>query len=356
VEERWTIKMGDQPTPAVIAAGFVVSADRRGVIRAVDQATGRNQWTYYLDGPVFASPQIDKGVVVAGGADGRVYAIRLTDGKLLWRHLVAIRDERIHFYDRLISRWPVSGGIIVHRGVVYAAAGISHFDGLRVCAMSLEDGQQIWCNDSSGVVNPELGNGVSLQGPLHISGDELRFAGGSPYTIARYRLRDGRLMNEPFEKPEAFQTGTASPALYPLYGQFVTLRHRLNDGRILDAQIMYEGSQPTPLGLYPAGSDMKRQPNRTAVMSRAIWKQPVGRRYNAFVVSRDSHILHAEQTGSRFEPRARLACTRISDGKEVWSYSLPRPVVRNGCSVAADGTIILCLRNGEILALGPRQR
>ncbi|MHC4405726.1 MAG: outer membrane protein assembly factor BamB family protein [Planctomycetota bacterium] len=351
----WDIKIGDHPTPALIAGGLVVLADRRGVVQAVDQAAGKNRWTYYVDGPVFAAPQISGGVVVVGASDGRVYALRLADGKLLWRRLVALRDERIHFYDRLISRWPVSGGIVVNEGVVYAAAGIAHYDGLRVCALSLNDGRPIWCNDSSGVVNRGLRNGVSLQGPLYIRDDELRFAGGSPYSIARYRLKDGSLLNEPFSEPEDLQKGTASPTLYPLYGQFVALRHRLSDGRILDAQVMYEGSQPTPLGLYPAGSNLTQRASRTSRRGPALWQRAAGTRYNAFVVCRESHVLHAEQTGSRFAPRARLTCTGIADGNEVWSYTLPQPAVRNGCSVAPDGMIIVCLRDGEILALRPGQ-
>ena len=358
VSRCWDIQIGDHPTPALIADGLVVLADGRGVVQAVDQRAGKNRWTYYLDGPVFAAPQISGGIVVVGGADGRVHAVRLTDGKLLWRHLIAIRDERIHFYDRLISRWPVSGGIVVQNGVVYAAAGIAHYDGLRVCALSLNDGQPIWCNNSSGVVNRELRNGVSLQGPLHIKGDELRFAGGSPYSTARYRLHDGEFLNDPYEKPEDHQKGTASPALYPLYGQFVSLHHRLSDGRILDARVMYEGSKPTPLALYPAGSNLTQRANLASRRSSALWQQPAGTRYNAFVVCRESHIVHAEQTGSRFAPQARLVCTRIADGNEIWSHALPQSVVRNGCSVAADGTTIVCMRDGEILALrgGPPTR
>ncbi|MBL7044334.1 MAG: PQQ-binding-like beta-propeller repeat protein [Pirellulaceae bacterium] len=103
---------------------------------------------------------------------------------------------------------------------------------------------------------------------------------------------------------------------------------------------------------------MTQRANLGSRRSSALWQQPAGTRYNAFVVCRESHILHAEQTGSRFAPQARLVCTRITDGDEIWSHTLPQPVVSNGCSVAADGTIVVCLRDGGILALrgGPPTR
>src|SRR6476659_9616383 len=41
-------------------------------------------WTYTTGGPVWSSPAVAGGVVYVGSNDGRLYALRLSDGAVLW--------------------------------------------------------------------------------------------------------------------------------------------------------------------------------------------------------------------------------------------------------------------------------
>ena len=61
----------------------------------------------------------------------------------------------IPVYGKLMSTWPVAGGVVVQDGVVYAAAGIAHYDGTHVYALDAATGQVKWYNDTSGTTVPE---------------------------------------------------------------------------------------------------------------------------------------------------------------------------------------------------------
>ena len=82
----------------------------------------------------------------------------------------------IPVYGKLISTWPVAGGVVVQDGVVYAAAGIAHYDGTHVYALDAASGQLEWYNDSSGVTSEKANHGVSLQGSLYVQAGEPKLA------------------------------------------------------------------------------------------------------------------------------------------------------------------------------------
>ncbi len=96
------------------------------------------------------------------------------------------RSAWIPVYGRLMSTWPVAGGVAVQDGVVYAAAGIAHYDGTYVVALDAVTGKAIWKNDTSGALAEDVNCGISLQGELQLRGDELQFLGGGAYQVARY--------------------------------------------------------------------------------------------------------------------------------------------------------------------------
>ena len=153
------------PTAPVMAGGLTFVADRSGAVRALNEQ-GQLQWTTCTGGPVYYPPTVADGRLFVGSADGRVYAMEAATGRLLWSYRVAPRARWIPVYGKLISTWPVAGGVVVEDGVVYAAAGISHFDGTYVVALDAATGQLRWQNDSSGTLSPEVNCGISLQGEL----------------------------------------------------------------------------------------------------------------------------------------------------------------------------------------------
>ncbi len=62
-----------------------------------------------------------------GSADGWVYCLRESDGRLVWRRRLAPEARLIGARDQLESAWPVHGSILVKDGIAYAAAGRSSY-------------------------------------------------------------------------------------------------------------------------------------------------------------------------------------------------------------------------------------
>jgi outer membrane protein assembly factor BamB len=72
---------GVQP---VVADGVVYVGTLRGVLHAIDAASGQDRWAFRAGGPVLHSCAASGGKVVFGCADGRVYGINAADGKQAW--------------------------------------------------------------------------------------------------------------------------------------------------------------------------------------------------------------------------------------------------------------------------------
>ena len=148
--------------------------------------TARSAGRRYTGGAIFFPPAIWQGRLYAGSADGRVYAYEAATGRLLWSFRAAPADRWIPVYGRLMSTWPVAGGVVAEEGVVYAAAGIAHYDGTYVYALDAVTGRVKWCNDTSGNLSEKVDCGVSLQGPLSLAGERTAV----PW---RRQVRDGPL-------------------------------------------------------------------------------------------------------------------------------------------------------------------
>ena len=131
-------------------------------------------------------------------------------------------------------------------GVVYAAAGIAHYDGTYVYALDAATGRVQWCNDSSGSLSEKVDCGVSLQGPLYLADGELRFLGGGKYETARYAAAGGKCLNLPNDTLES-KFRTAFEPYFPEYGRYMSLSHALAGGKELEYDASYEGSVHSPL-------------------------------------------------------------------------------------------------------------
>jgi len=191
------------------AVDLTVDADDRGAVWAKNPA-GQVVWKTYVGMGVNFQPELWKGRVYLGSNDGYVYCLAAKTGDLIWRFHAAPEDRLIPVYNNLMSTWPVAGGVVLREGVVYAAAGIAHYDGTHVYALDAMTGKLIWHNDSSGSIG-DLANGVSLQGKLAVKGGELQFCGGNAYAVARYNLKTGVCINGPSKRGVKATTFYAVP-------------------------------------------------------------------------------------------------------------------------------------------------
>jgi outer membrane protein assembly factor BamB len=289
-----------------------------------------------------------------------VYALEARTGRLLWSFQVAPQQRRIPVFGKLISRWPVAGGVIVDQDTVYAAAGITHYDGTYVVALDAVSGRLKACNTQSGKLSREVNGGVSLQGELTIADGQLRFLGGGVYHTARYDLKTLECLNEP--KPQVYsQFQTAFYPYYPTYGKYLSLRHDCGNGTVLSHEASYEGSMFDNLALKttsPGGGaqqnaqrDSQRRRGQRSPQAKTLWQDREDRRFTSFIVA-DDHLLAAGHPDN--DPSAAfLAAIRIREGSDAWRHPLPANAVKGGAAIDPTGRILVALENGQLLCFAP---
>ncbi|MCH2210859.1 MAG: PQQ-binding-like beta-propeller repeat protein [Fuerstiella sp.] len=359
INHAWTVSVvqNELPTAPVAAGNQVFVADRTGAVRAYD-ADGNEKWKSYANGAVYYPPSVAHDRVFAGSADGRVYAFEAATGRLLWTYRVAPQDRRISVFGKLVSRWPVAGGVVVQDGTVYAAAGITHYDGTYIVALDAVTGQLKARNDGSGVLSESVNSGVSMQGNLMIVDNELRFLGGGVYETARFDLQTLECRNEAKHQVTS-QYRTAFYPWYPAYGKYVSLEHKCGDGNTLCHDASYEGSMFGNLGLetpLPSGTerinkdaarDFLRRRGKDQKQPQHVWQDNLNRRFTSFVVSQEQLLAtgHSETTPDQ----PFLVAISIADGSDLWKKNLPVDAVKGGTAVDATGHVFVSLEDGRLM-------
>jgi len=125
----WKIDIGFKISGAVGAVdGLVVIGGLKGELVAFDK-NGKIIWISKASSEVLSAPQIAEGMVVVRTSDGRIAAYSVIDGKRQW------------LYERATPTLIVRShaGVFIQRGVVYAgfAAG-------KLAAINLINGAVIW--------------------------------------------------------------------------------------------------------------------------------------------------------------------------------------------------------------------
>ncbi|HYW80574.1 MAG TPA: PQQ-binding-like beta-propeller repeat protein, partial [Thermoguttaceae bacterium] len=173
---------------AVAAGSLVFVADLDGTVTALDLAGGTMKWRYFTAARLYSSPCVADGRVYIGSGDGRITCLEAISGRELWKYDVAPIQRRIMVYGDLVNTWPITGGVIVHEGTVYAAAGMLNIDGTSVVALDARTGAVKWRNDSSGHLDPDTRMGVSAVGVPAIARDRL-WIRASSYDLATGECR-----------------------------------------------------------------------------------------------------------------------------------------------------------------------
>ena len=100
----------------------------KGEVLAFD-ASGKPLWKAQLSGEVLAPPRVADRVVVARAGDGRIFGLSAVDGKRVW------------VYQRPTPALSLRShaGVALHRGAAYAG-----FPGGRLVAIGIDQGNVIW--------------------------------------------------------------------------------------------------------------------------------------------------------------------------------------------------------------------
>lgn len=148
--------------PAV-GDGIVVVGGSGGDLVALDAATGAKRWQVMTGGEVLTAPTVSDGIVVTRTVDGRVRGLRVSDGGTAWS------------YEQPVPRLTLRGNgpPVVDGDMVFAG-----LDNGKVVALSLSTGDLLW----STTVAPSHGRTeierlVDIDSPVRIVGDDVFVVG-----------------------------------------------------------------------------------------------------------------------------------------------------------------------------------
>lgn len=109
--------------------GLVLVGGNQGELAAYDETDGKLRWQVKVSSEVLSAPQIASGIVVVRTDNGRIAGLNAQDGKRLW------------LYERVTPTLSVRShaSVVIRNGMVYAgfAAG-------RLTAIGLTKGEVIW--------------------------------------------------------------------------------------------------------------------------------------------------------------------------------------------------------------------
>lgn len=128
-KQVWRIETGIGISGGVgIGAGLVIVGGDKGDVLAYDE-TGKQVWRSRVSSEVLSVPQVAEGIVIVRSGDGRITGLNVTDGKRAW------------MYERSTPALVVRShaGVALQRGVAFAG-----FAGGKLAALNIKDGSVLW--------------------------------------------------------------------------------------------------------------------------------------------------------------------------------------------------------------------
>jgi outer membrane protein assembly factor BamB len=177
--ELWRVdaKLAFSGGPAA-GDGVVVAGSSEGMLIALDAGTGAERWRASVGGEVLAAPVVAQGLVVVRTVDGRLRGLRVEDGKEAW------------VYEQPVPRLTLRGN---GAPVVSGDMVIAGFDNGKVVALALETGELLW----NTTVAPSKGKTeierlVDIDSQVRVSGQDV-FVVGYQGRIAMLALESGQI-------------------------------------------------------------------------------------------------------------------------------------------------------------------
>ena len=128
-KQSWRINTGEQLSGGVgFGSNLLLLGTSKGYVLAYD-LSGKLLWKSKVSSQVLSAPKADYGVVVVRCGDSRIYGLNVVDGSRKW------------VYERATPALSLrsSAGIALDGGVAYAG-----FAGGKLIALRVEDGKVIW--------------------------------------------------------------------------------------------------------------------------------------------------------------------------------------------------------------------
>jgi len=362
--ELWRRRLlgGDLTAPVCVNGRiFVGSAD--GTVRALDATNGEILWQISSRAAVLHPPAYWNGRVIFGSCDGALYCLDASNGRLLGRVELAPEKRFVNIMDRLMSAWPLGGGVVLSNdGTAYTAAGSTAADGAVAAAVDVATGRFRWRQaytlDRS---EPKLSFGV--QGNILLKSNTVYINGGAPVGIVALDAIDGgnprmvskleagmEMFLEPGDKPsctgpELFSNERARTTIFKrhqgrVYFQTSGRHIALIDGRLFCSRDPQALDRIVDLvNKYPKTSGKIRDVMQVPLDDSVLWAGTTSDVCGLAVGADGLVALHHDSAEG------------ISiDGRSLWTAQLPAPPVRWGaaltgkeCVVTLSDGLVVCL-------------
>mgnify|MGYP005837464967 CR=1 FL=1 len=360
----WRARLpGGGLTAPVCAAGRVFVGGQDGTVSALDTQSGRTLWQSATQAAVVHPPAYWRGRVVVGSCDGALYCLDASDGRVLGRAELAPEKRLVNVMDRLMSAWPLGGGVVVSDdGIAYTAAGSTAADGAVAAAVDLAAGKLRWRQAyTPDRVEPKLSFGVQANvllkdKTLYVNGgapvgvvalDAL--TGASPRVVAR--LEAGmEMFLEPdgtpsCTGPELFSHEYARTTIFKrhqgrVYFPAAGRQFALIAGRLFCARDV----QPLDRIVDLINKDTKarqqvRDAMEVAVDDSVVWAGDAADVCGLAVASDGLVVLRPQRVEGL-----------SLDGRPLWSAPLSAPPVRWGLALTGEHCVV-ALSGGEVVCL-----
>ncbi len=155
-EEKWRAQVSSEVLAAPVTNGdIVVVQTQNDTLFAFEAYSGNRRWVFDNTPAVLTlrgsgSPVLTNNLVVAGLSTGKVLALDTARGLPIWEQRVAIAQGRSEL-ERIVD---IDGGLLLSGGIVYAVS----YQG-RLVAMALDSGRILWERQASSSMGLAQGYG-----------------------------------------------------------------------------------------------------------------------------------------------------------------------------------------------------
>ena len=179
-KSKWSVELGQELSagPGVGSKTLMVGTPEGQVI-ALDKTTGNQMWSKKVSSEILTPPVIDNQVAVVRAQDGKVFALDSLSGSRLW------------LFDTNIPNLTLRGN---SEPVVKAGRAYIGFDNGKVAAIKLSSGDVIWLQnvvDTKG--KTELARIVDIDGDMALIATDLYLSSAVGKTIS-VATESGRVM------------------------------------------------------------------------------------------------------------------------------------------------------------------
>lgn len=158
-ELKWQVKLSSEVlAPPKAEMGVVVVRTSDGGLTGLSTTDGHILWEYQTTVPLLSlrgasAPVLADDKVIAGFANGKLAALLIVDGTIVWEQNVAVARGRTEM-DRLVD---IDADPIVVDGIVYAVA----YHG-QLAAYNLDNGQKLWSREMSSRKGMDVAPGEAI--------------------------------------------------------------------------------------------------------------------------------------------------------------------------------------------------